>query len=155
MPNLVSKPFTVAVGPSAQITYVSGELSASRKYAGEFFKIPPRVKLLDAGGNLVNDNQNGVQVSIYGNPTGASIGPNSSVFSVAKNGIVTFSALAINKAGVNYTLLFRLYKYSTVFSNFSASNVALLSEKFDVYGGVPRKLEIVTPASGAWAGNQV
>lgn len=151
---LVSLPFTVAVGPTAQLAYVSGQLSSTAKYAGEYFLVPPKIQLLDQGGNIPDDNINAVQVSIYGNPTGAEIGPKKSLFSVAKHGIVTFSALAVSKTGFNYTLLFRFCAYNSTYSNYSATSISLLSEKFHVHDGPARKLDLVVPADGAWAGNQ-
>ena len=146
----------MAIGNTSKLAYRSGALSATKKYLGEFFSVPPQIELRDAGGNVnVNENKNAVQVSIFGNPTQATIGPESSLFVVAKKGIVNFNALRIDKSGSNYTLLFRLYKYNKIFSNYSASDISFLSEKFEVQDGLPRKLQIVVPASGAWAGNQV
>jgi hypothetical protein len=156
LPALVSRAFAVAVGKPAQLGYCSGALSVTKKFAGEYFSVPPQINLFDAGGNLVAmDNSNAVRVSIYGNPTGATIGPNSSLFVVAKKGVVTFNSLKIDKPGLNYTLLFTLYRFNRTYTNFSATTVTFLSEKFHVYDGPVRKLAIIQPASDAWAGNQV
>ncbi len=152
--TLVSLPFTVAVGPAAQLAYLSGQLSSTTKYAGEFFLVPPKIKLMDKGGNIPDDNINAVQISIYGNPTGGEIGPSNSLFAVAKHGIVTFSALKVSKTGLNYTLLFSFCEYNSTYSNYSITSISLLSEKFHVLDGPARKLNLIVPADGAWAGNQ-
>eukprot|EP01034_Spumella_vulgaris_P023126 gene23126-29319_t len=154
--DLVSKSFDVAVGSPAFLSFANGtEPSSSSKYAGEFFRSTPRVHLRDRGGNLVAyDSSSALNVSLYGNPTGAELRPVSSLFPVAVAGVVSLSAMMVSRPGLNYTLQFQLYNYSALTNKFTETAVYLISEKFDVTLGPARGLQISTAAADAWAGNQ-
>lgn len=153
--------FDVITGPAAQIAFAQGyEPAFTPKFSGEFFQVPPRLRLLDAGGNFVStDNSSALQVSIRHNPTGrARIGPKESLFVVARQGIVSFNALSIDTQGYNYTLQFTLWRYSAPDQRHIETDITVTSEKFDVLFGPPRKLVFApgphSKADGAWAGNQ-
>ena len=60
----------------------------------------------------------------------------------------------MSKTGLNYTLLFSFCEYNSTYSNYSITSISLLSEKFHVLDGPARKLNLIVPADGAWAGNQ-
>lgn len=153
---LVSDFFDVVVGKPARMTFVNGtDPKDTCKYAGNFFNVTPRVELRDAGGNLVShDSTSALSISIYGNSYGAKLGIEESLFPVAVHGIVTCNTLVIDKPGHNYTLLFSLYHFSPLWKNYTDTGVYLLSEKFSVGLGPPRKLIVAVEGNGAWAGNQ-
>jgi hypothetical protein len=60
------------------------------------------VVIEDAYGNVVTSANNTVTVALANNPTGAKLGGTLSV--KAKNGVVTFSGLSLNKRGSGTTL---------------------------------------------------
>jgi hypothetical protein len=141
--SVASGYFAVNTGVAAKMAFVDGyNLAFSPKYSGEFFTVPPRLRLLDAGGNFVStDNSSALEVSIRHNPTGrARIGPAESTFVVARQGVVSFNALHIDTTGYNYTLQFLLYLYSPLAQGHISTGFALTSEKFDVAHGPARKL---------------
>lgn len=147
-------PFTVTVGNPTQLKIVT--LHATYPiYGGEFFSITPKVHLLDRGGNLVvKDSTSALAISLFHNPTKANLGLEDSLFPVAKEGIVQFRNLVVDKVGVNYTFLFQLYNYSNLSNDFTNTGVSAVSDPFTVLIGPPRKLRISARATQAWAGKQ-
>jgi len=73
---------------------------------------------------------------------------------VAHRGVVRFHGIKINKPGLNYTLRFDIFNYSSATSKFYSTGNFFLTEQFVVHLGIPRKLELAQPAANAWAGNQ-
>ncbi len=154
--SVISLPFTVAVGAPAQLRFKNGtELSATKKYAGEYFQVPPTLMLYDAGGNFIStDSASAVLVSIEQNPSSGSLLPLKNLFVTAKSGEMRFHAIKIDRYGFNYTLRFDLFNYSFAYSQFSPSNVSIISEKFHILHGFPKRVVLAERASGAWAGNE-
>ena len=147
---------TIAVGPAAKLQYDTAyTVSSVPIQAGEFWMIPPRLNLLDNGGNLVvGDSSSMVNVTLDGAPKGAKLGPASSLFSIALGGAVTFSRLVVNQAGNNFRLSFVLSTFSQGTSRFTVTKITTYSEYFMVLIGPPRVLTVVTPPSDATAGGQ-
>lgn len=153
---MTTLPFTVSVGKIFQIQSVKGFFPTSYPiYGGEFFPVTPKVRLLDKGGNLaVGDSTSAVAISIFHNPTGATLGLPDSLFPVATNGIVQFRNLVVDKVGTNYTFLYRLYNYSALTDEYTYTGVSNVSKPFNVLLGPPRQLVIAAKAEDAWAGKQ-
>ena len=89
VPPLYSKPFPVAVGPAAGLAFVNGSsVASSLVQAGEFFKVSPRLQIVDAGGNKVaKDSTSGIKITISENPTAGSLLPGNNTFAVAIAGV--------------------------------------------------------------------
>ncbi len=140
----------------SQLAIVPGtNPNATLKYGGECFQVPPRIQILDNGGNLVrSDNSSGVRVSIHDNPTNSFIGPEENLFVVAKQGVVQFVNIYVGLVGKNYTLRFDLYSYSDLTNKFYDMSISLISERFHVQLGPPRHMYIAQRADDGWAGNQ-
>eukprot|EP01038_Epipyxis_sp_PR26KG_P006150 gene6150-8477_t len=153
---VISKPFTVSIGSVEKLLFSRKyKLSSSPKYGGEYFQVTPKLYLLDMGHNrVVLDNSSAVRVSINDNPSGGVLGPESSLFVISKQGVVSFSSLRIDKKGEGYRLRFDLYKFIPESGLYNSTSYSLISEKFDVLCGPPRQLQIMKSAGDAWAGNQ-
>ena len=153
--SIVSREFSVAVGAPFTLAFASSLIASSTVYAGEFLRATPRLKILDAGGNIItSDSTSGVQVAIYENPAKATIGPANYLFAKAISGFVTFTTLMIDKAANGFRLSFTLSSYSSVFNAYTPTSVILYSERFDVNIGPPRKLASVVYGDDSWAGGQ-
>ena len=155
IPDLLSTTFAVAVGSPYFLAFDEDFLiSSSTVRAGEFFKVAPRIKILDKGLNLVStDSSSKIEVSISGNPSGSTLLPLDSTSVVAKEGLASFSSLSLDKVGTGYTLLFTYYSYdggTGLFTEFT--DITLTSESFDVLYGAPRKLLVSQLAAGAIGG---
>ena len=151
------------VGPVAQLMFVDGyEPGFMPIYAGEYFKVPPKIQFLDNGGNyVVEDSTSAVLVVVDNSPVvGAFIGPSDKTFVVASRGVVSFNALTMSTQGYNYTLLFTFYEFSALEKRFYATTsttttpITLSSEKLHVDYGPSRRLVLTSNASDAWAGGQ-
>lgn len=152
--EIFSGNFTVAVGPASTMRFIR-RVSEGRLQAGEFFGSPPRLDIRDAGGNLLFlDSSSGVKVSLFDNPHGATLSASETTFVIAKSGIVTFSALSIDKVGSGFRLIFEYYTWSDLTNKFTNTGVFVLSEVFSVDFGPARFVETVVPAGFAWAGAQ-
>lgn len=154
--SIVSKEFNVAIGAPFNLQFAEGTtISSSPVYAGEFFAVTPRLRILDAGGNVViGDSASGVKVAISSNPANAVLGVPDHLFAVAIAGIVTFSTLTLDKASNGFRLSFTLSTYSKQFNTFTPTKIVLISERFDVLVGPPRKLVSTVVGQNAWAGGQ-
>ena len=154
--SIVSKDFNVVVGTPFNLQFAEGTaISSSPVYAGEFFAVTPRLRILDAGGNIViGDSASGVKVAISSNPANAVLGVPDHLFAVAIAGIVTFSTLTLDKASNGFRLSFTLSTYSRQFNTFTPTKIVLISERFDVLVGPPRKLVSTVIGKNAWAGGQ-
>jgi len=145
------------VGPVAQLMFVDGyEPGFLPIYAGEYFTVPPRIQLLDNGGNyVVEDSTSGVLVVIDNSPVvEAFIGPTEKTFVIASKGVVSFNSLAMSTQGYNYTLLFTLYNFSALEKRFFETSIILSSVKLHVDYGSAHRLVLTSNASDAWAGGQ-
>jgi hypothetical protein len=157
IPFLYSGEFSIAIGDVAQLQFTEGnQINLAVVEAGEFFKVAPQLSIQDAGGNILTaDSQSAVQVSIADNPSSATLGLTDSLFSVAEYGIVSFSALKLDKVGVDFRLVFTYYSYNSGTDSYTASTTVLLySDRFNVVLGPPRQIVTSTTSSGSWAGGQ-
>ena len=144
----VGPPYSMALDPYYMISSVP-------ILAGEYWRVAPRLTILDRGANLVvADSSSMVNVSLDSSPKGAVLGPSSSMYSIALAGTVTFSWLKIDLAGFNYRLRYLLSSYSQGRNTFTATKIVALSEYFQVAIGTPRTLSVVVPPGDAMAGGQ-
>lgn len=145
--------FTVAIGSPAYMTFTKPITDAEIR-AGEFFLIPPRIEIRDAGGNIrIYDNTSRVTVSFFDNPYFASLGPVESLVTQSQQGIIRISSLRIVGAvGNGYRLGFRLSTFNALARNFTETPIQLLTSKFYLHPGFPRKVSTVVSSGDAWAG---
>jgi len=101
-PNLtgaVSAAFNITPGPAAKLLFGTPPITAM---AGMAITPPVTVQVQDAYGNVVNATTTAVTLAIGANPSSGTL---SGILTVnAVNGVATFPALSINKAGTGYTL---------------------------------------------------
>jgi hypothetical protein len=142
------------VGTVSELRITNGT-SVMRQIAGEYFKVPPVVQLFDAGGNWVqSDSQSAVRISIASNPSDAQLLPLQNLFVQAKNGLVRFHGIQVDRSGFNFTLRFELFRFLGKEFRFVSTDISVLSNRFNVITGPSRQVLISSKASGSWAGNQ-
>lgn len=95
-----------------------------------------------------------MKVSLFDNPHDATLAAAESMFVIAKSGIVTFTALSLDKVGAGYRLIFEYFTWSDLTNKFTNTGVYALSEHFATDIGPARFIETVVPAGFAWAGAQ-
>ena len=155
MPALTSDLFRILVGsPSEIIQDQSYLISSVPVLAGEYFRVTPKLRLIDLGGNLVDDSSSHVSVSIDKNPSGFSLLPLSSLIAPFVSGVATFSVLKVDMVGMNLRLKYVLSTYSSLTKKFTETEVYAYSEYFDIEIGPPRSIRVMTTASAAMAGGQ-
>ncbi len=103
--------------------------------------IPVTVQVQDNAGNVVTSAANPIALSLFTNPTGATLGGTTSVNAV--NGIATFS-VSVNRVGTGYSL------------SATATGLAVAaSAAFDIAAGAPSLLAFTTQPSNANAGASI
>ena len=104
-----STPFTIGVGTPDDLVIVT-EPSEGKVSGGRAFSHQPRIEIIDAGGNLlVDDFSSLVMVSLYSNPSGGVLSPDSNVYAEAHGGVAQFKSLSIDKAGIGFRLTYTLF----------------------------------------------
>jgi hypothetical protein len=138
--NAVSTAFTITPGAATQLAF---SVQPAGAVAGTAFTTQPKVKVLDAGGNLVTGSSAGIALSITGGTGtgGATLSCTGGTTVFAVNGVATFSGCKIDLVGANYTL--------TAASTGLSSGV---SAAISVSAGPPVKLGFSVPPAGAAAG---
>ena len=155
VPALTSGLFRILVGsPSEIIQDQSYLISSVPVLAGEYFRVTPKLRLIDLGGNLVDDSSSHVSVSIDKNPSGFSLLPLSSLIAPFVSGVATFSVLKVDMVGMNLRLKYVLSTYSSLTKKFTETEVYAYSEFFNIEIGPPRSIRVMTTASAAMAGGQ-
>ncbi len=142
-PGSVTKPETETgkvdntPGPASKLTFITQPGGGT---AGLAWNQQPKVVVQDASGNTVTDSSAEVTLALGANPSqGVLSGTASGATKVrASNGIATFSALSIDKAGEKYTL-----KASSSDLRDATSN------DFDIAHGAAAKLMFTTQPGGA------
>ncbi|MBI1723711.1 MAG: hemagglutinin, partial [Gemmatimonadetes bacterium] len=130
--KVVAPPF----GPPTKLAFLQQASGAS---GGSPFATQPTVAVLDANGNRVLTVTVTVHVAIGTNPATGTL--SGTVDAAARNGVASFSGLAIDKAASGYTLI------ATAPGLTSAT-----SEPFEVVVGPPARIGIVTQPAGASGG---
>lgn len=138
-----SYPFGVGVGPAASLRLLAGPgapaaapaanaaathgLSASFPASsapvlgGGAFPVPPVVLLLDAGGNLLADEDDAaVECSFANNPSDGTLAPAAFTLARFRRGVARFSQLRIDRAGVAYALRFTYLAWDPLAREYSA-----------------------------------
>jgi hypothetical protein len=159
VPVLHSGSFSVGIGSPSTLEFVDGHsvTTNSQISGGEFLIVAPRIRIVDAGGNLViSDYNSRVKVTIANNPNGGQILPLANTVQIAQGGIVSFPSLRITSIGNGYVLAFTQFSYSALTNELTISNpvIQLLSELFQVVPGIPRKLHVSTAPDRAYSGGQ-
>ena len=103
--STTSAEFEVSVGAKYRLSYFN---FTGNSFGGEVFADNPVVSVVDRGGNLVsNVNQGVVTVSLVESPTGTElIRPPNLLTVPIRNGLATFRNLYINEAGFPFQLQF-------------------------------------------------
>ena len=147
--------FSVSVGLPHKI-FLEKDPSQSIVYGGRAFSLQPRIKVIDAGGNLLADDYSSfVRVSIYSNPSQGTLSPFHGKLAPVLGGVAQFENLSIDRAGVGYQL-----EYSLLGSNerkMPLDDHGIFKSRgdtFDVIVGSPHQLRILQRPSSTWAGNQ-
>lgn len=111
--STTSAEFSVAVGAKYKLSFFNFSGNA---FGGEVFADNPVVSVVDRGGNLVdNVNQGVVTVSLSESPTGAELLRPTNLLAVPiKKGIAQFKNLFIKEAGFPYKLQFSCTQVSVV-----------------------------------------
>lgn len=125
------------------LIYTSSDSDIPSFKAGEYFDLGHTFLLYDAGANyLVNDSSSIFTAKLISNPGNAVLYSAGSLTSVALRGIVVFSSYKIDRIGMGYKIGYFIGK------------TLLYTEEFNIVAGYGRKLKILSPASGGWAGGQ-
>ena len=115
LPSSTSSPFSIGVGPAAQLAFTTQPVTSAGAQAGTdagAFTISgasdgqqPVVTIEDAGGNAVTSNTSSVTLAITSGTgtSGASLSCTTNPLG-ASAGVATFSGCGINKPGSGYTL---------------------------------------------------
>jgi MYXO-CTERM domain-containing protein len=98
--NVTSGPFNITAGPPTALAFTvqpgSGVVSTNLSPA-------PRVAVQDAYGNLVTGATHSITLALATNPQGATLTGTTVVASI--NGVATFGAVAVNRAGTSFKLI--------------------------------------------------
>ncbi len=111
-----SASFNLATGAAKALSMVTQPSAIATN--GSVFAQPPRVRLVDAGGNVVK--QAGVSVTVSRSPTTAALGGTLSINTNA-NGVAAFTNLSLTGAVGSYTLSFA----ATGLTSATSSTIAL------------------------------
>lgn len=100
------------------------------------FDPPIRVEVVDTLDNIVRSSSPTITLAFSNNPNGAALGGTLQV--AAENGVVDFTDISVNKAGVNYRLSAATTGLTTALSSFFSivSSGALRSDVFDAPAGI-------------------
>jgi len=158
--------FTVGVGPAHELV-IDLDASNGTVTGGRPFPYQPRVKVVDAGGNLLEyDHSSAVRVDIYSNPSkgvlhsigGLDIdrngGDDGGVLAPVVEGIAQFDDLSIDRVGIGYRLLYTFLKPDQYKIALVPSDIEILGDYFDVRAGSPHALKVLRGPTSTWAGNQ-
>jgi hypothetical protein len=94
-----SSAFNITPGTATQVAFATQPSNTS---AGATISPAVSVKIEDSLGNVVTGDITSVTVALGTNPSGGSLSGTTTLS--ATNGVATFATLAINKAGIGYTL---------------------------------------------------
>jgi hypothetical protein len=97
--SAVSDAFTISPAAPAALAFSAQPTTA---VAGAAISPPVQVQVRDAYGNLVTSSSASISLALETNPGGGTLGGTTTVTAI--NGVSTFSNLAINRAGVGYSL---------------------------------------------------
>ena len=158
--------FTVGVGQAHELV-IDLDASNGTVTGGRPFPYQPRVKVVDAGGNLLEyDHSSAVRVDIYSNPSkgvlhsigGLDIdrngGDDGGVLAPVVEGIAQFDDLSIDRVGIGYRLLYTFLKPDQYKIALVPSDIEILGDYFDVRAGSPHALKVLRGPTSTWAGNQ-
>ena len=105
----LSTPFSVEIGKPSKLI-VLHEPNESTVYGGKAFDIQSHLIIVDDGDNVVKtDSTSNVVISLYSNPSNASLSPLDKSVAIASEGMVQFMHLSIDKAGVGYRMSYELF----------------------------------------------
>ncbi len=150
--QLSSDTFSVGIGPAAKLDIVR-DASDGSTIGGKAFASQPRVKVKDAGGNVLKfDSSSAVRISFYYNPTYGQISPSDQTTAFLDEGIVQFKRLAIDRAGNGYRLKYEFLHFDG--ASLQETSIVTIGSCFNVDVGPPHRLSILRHSSGGWAGNQ-
>lgn len=123
-----SKPISVHIGEPNELIVLEEPIK-STVYGGKPFHYQPKLHIIDRGGNIVkSDFTSNVVVSLYSNPSNASLSPPTSKVANAYEGIVQFKHLNIDKAGVGYRMMYELFVIDTYNNIFIETNITTLGK---------------------------
>ena len=156
LPTLRSGLFKVGVGaPSNIVQDASHLMSSVIIMAGEYLRVTPKLTLFDDGGNVVaSDSTSRINIILDSNPSGSVLLPLTSKSAIARSGVVIFSALKMDKVGLNYRFKYVLSTYSSLNQSFTETAVVSYSEFFNVDFGPPRIIDVAVHPTKAIAGGQ-
>ncbi|MHC4841299.1 MAG: beta strand repeat-containing protein [Planctomycetota bacterium] len=133
--SATSNAFNIIVGTATQAVIT---VQPGNGTGGLALSVQPELEIQDAGGNTVTSDNSTVVTAVISTgtgTTGATIVAGS--VATASSGIVTFSGLAIDLAGTNYTL------------DFTSGLPTVVSAQFDIVVGSAAALRISTQPGGA------
>lgn len=140
-----TNPFTVAAGACSTLILLSFPVEAT---SGKAFGIQPIVKLIDSGGNtLEEDSTSLVHVAISSNPSGGILEPTDLIKTPVRRGIAVFRGLNIDKAGNDYSLVFSLYSKNIGKTGWTKTTIEKISPLFNVLRGMPVGLHLIQMVS--------
>lgn len=138
--TITTNPFTVANGVCNTLVLLSFPVQAT---SGKAFGIQPVVKLIDSGGNtLEDDSSSRIHVAISSNPSSGSLSPSYSIWGFVRRGIAVFRGLNIDKAGSDYSLVFTLYTKKAGVATWVKSRIEKISPLFNIVKGTPVALSL-------------
>ncbi|PYO40279.1 MAG: hemagglutinin, partial [Gemmatimonadetes bacterium] len=148
---VTSVSFDVLVGPP---THVDFGAHPHDEVAGVVIGSPfVRLRVEDAGGNLVTTATNAVSVALGANPGGGTLSGTTTVNAV--DGLATFDDLTLDKVGIGYTLVFTSPGLTGQTSNtFNISPAAAARVVFTVQPTSTTAGSIITPAVQVTAQDQ-
>ncbi|MCC6575060.1 MAG: hypothetical protein IT462_14885 [Planctomycetes bacterium] len=130
-----SSTFNMAIGQPALLQVTEQPISTT---GGAIITPSPKVRVTDAGGNVITGYAVNINVAIGNNPGGGTLSGNASVAPV--NGESVFPGLSIDKAGVGYTL------------HFTSGALSVFSNSFSIVVGTATKLAVTTQPGNSTGG---
>lgn len=114
---------SVNIGPPHALVIVE-EPSENRIYGGEAFKTQPKLHIIDRGDNVLRyDDSSIVFVSIYSNPSNASLAPIGSRIANSSMGVVQFEHLKMDKNGTGFWFRYELYTFNNDTNDYLDTNI--------------------------------
>jgi hypothetical protein len=105
----LSDPIHVQAGEPEGLVEVEGPHMSS-VHGGKTFAHQPVLHLVDAGGNIaIKDNTSLVKISLYDNPSNASLFPTDKTIAKADAGVARFRNLFINAYGNRYRFIYEFF----------------------------------------------
>lgn len=130
-----TNPFTVAAGVCNNLVLLH---TPDRATGGKAFGIQPVLKLIDSGGNtLEEDSSSVIHVAIASNPSNGVLSPAKSLKATVREGIAIFRGLRIDRAGDDYALVFTLYTRVPGKVAWVKTEIEQVSSPFNVVVGKP------------------